>query len=347
VLGVVVLSGAVATGATYAVLKLQARTNPQSVDLGGGVTIAETSAITQVAAKAGPAVVSVVTQKSPSVVHGSGFVVTTDGYIVTTVDVVTGASTLTVFLAGDNSPKDARLVDYDCETHVAVIKADQLSGLPTLAFGDSNALVAGQSVIAIGGPLADSAVRPGVVSGLHRAVIADDATVPGSTNDISDTIQTTASFGSGVSGGPLLNISGQVVGIAVAAKQNGSQFDYAIDEAMVQGEVSQAVGSGQIVIASIGASAVDLQPQAAVLDGLPPGAQISSIDAGGPAAAAQLRSGDVITQIDDVKLDVAHPFSLVLRTDFHPNQRVTVTYVRDGQSSQVQLSLASERPHCQ
>jgi putative serine protease PepD len=346
-LGVALLSGGVAAGVTLAVLRLQSRTNPQQVDLRNGVTISESSAVTQVAAKATPAVVSIVTQQQPGLVHGSGFFVTTDGYIVTSVDVVTGAAMLTVFYPGDAKSHDARLIDYDCQTRVAVIKIDQVSGLPTLGFGDSTALVVGQTVIAVGGPLATSTVAPGVVSALHRAVAADDPIVAGRTDDISDTIQTTASFDRSGSGGPVLNVSGQVVGIAVAAKHGGVDFDYAIDEAMVQAEVTQILSSGLVVFASLGVTASDIGPQAASLQDLPVGALVSSVDPGGPAAGAGMKTGDVITQIDDVKLDAAHPLPLILRSGFHPSQRVTVTYFRNGQSSQVQLQLHSARPLCQ
>ena len=346
-LGVAVLSAGVATGATLVVLRLQSRTNPQQIDLRNGVTISESSAVTQVAAKATPAVVSIVTQQQPDLVFGSGFFVTTDGYIVTNVDVVTGATMLTVFYPGDAKRHDARLVDYDCQTRVAVIKIDQVSGLPTLGFGDSSALVVGQVVIAIGGPMATSIVEPGVVSALHRAVTADDPIVTGRTDGISDAILTTASIDRTGSGGPLLNVSGQVVGIAVAAKQGGIDFDYAIDEAMVQAEVTQILSSGQVVIATLGVSASDIGPQVASLQDLPVGALVSSVDAGGPAASAGIKAGDVITQVDDVKLDAAHPLTLILRTGFHPSQRVTVTYSRNGQASQVQLQLHSARPLCQ
>ena len=84
----------------------------------------------------------------------------------------------------------------------------------------------------------------------------------------------------------------------------------------------------------------------ASLTGLPEGAQLVTLDKGGPAAAAGLQNGDVITQVDDVKLDAAHPLSLVLRSRFHPNQRVAVTYTRAGTSTQTQLALAGQHPTC-
>ncbi len=132
VIAVVVLAALVAGGVTLGVLQLQSRTNPQSVNLRSGITITEDSAIVQAAARAKPAVVSVVTQLQPSLSAGSGYLATSDGYIVTNVQVIAHSSTLTVLLLGDTKPHKARLVDYDCQTGVAVIKIDQVSGLPTL-----------------------------------------------------------------------------------------------------------------------------------------------------------------------------------------------------------------------
>jgi len=131
----------VAAGVTLAILSLQARTNTQQVNLRNGVTISEDSAIITAAGKAKPAVVSIVTQHQPSLVRGSGYLATTDGYIVTNINVIAGSSGLTVLIPGDSKAHDARLVDYDCQTGVAVIKIDKVSGLPTLGFADPTALV--------------------------------------------------------------------------------------------------------------------------------------------------------------------------------------------------------------
>src|SRR5579872_2832446 len=126
-----VVTALVATGVTLTVLHFQSRTNAQQVNLQPGVTIAEDSAIVQAAAKAKPAVVSVVTQQQPStLVRGSGYLATSDGYIVTNINVIAGSSGMTVLVPNDSKPHDARLVDYDCQTGVAVIKIDKVSGLP-------------------------------------------------------------------------------------------------------------------------------------------------------------------------------------------------------------------------
>jgi putative serine protease PepD len=332
----------VAAGVTIGILQLESRTNPQQVNLRSGVTISEESAVIQVAARAKPAVVSVVTQDQPRLSHGSGYLVTSDGYIVTAVSVIAGAGTMTVLLAGDTKPHEARLVDYDCQTGVAVLKVDQVSGLPTLASADPSALVAGQLVVAIGGPLDGGAVSPGYVSALHRPIsVLDPAGVH--SVEISDTIQTSAVTASSTTGGPLLNVAGQVVGVAMPS-QGSSGF--ALNVADILDDLLQILSTGQVVVASLGITSTDLGQQAASLAGLPEGSQLVTVDKTGPAGAAGLQPGDVITQVEDVKVDAAHPLRLLLRSRFHPNQRVTVTYFRGGSSTQVQLTLAGQHPTC-
>src|SRR5207237_5612662 len=99
----------------------------------------EIPSISTAACKAKHALVSIVTQHQPSLVRGSGYLATTDGYIVTNINVIAGSSGLTVLIPGDSKAHDARLVDYDCQTGVAVIKIDKVSGLPTLGFADPTA----------------------------------------------------------------------------------------------------------------------------------------------------------------------------------------------------------------
>src|SRR6266568_2955482 len=177
-IGVILLAAVVASGVTLGVLRLQSRTNPQSVDIRSGVTISEDSAIVQAAARAKPAVVSVVTEQEPQLQAGSGYFVTSDGYIVTNVNVIAGASSMTVLVSGDTKLHQARLIDYDCQTAVAVVKIDQVSGLPTLAFGDPSAVVSGQVLVAVAGPLQGSAVTRGIVSALHRPASMSNPSVP-------------------------------------------------------------------------------------------------------------------------------------------------------------------------
>jgi putative serine protease PepD len=339
----VALVVATVAGVTLAILRLQARTNPQSVDIRSGVTISDDSAIVQAATRAKPAVVSIVTAQQPELLAGSGYLVTSDGYIVTSIGVLAGATSMSVLVPGDSRLHDARLIDYDCATAVAVVKIDQVSGLPTLAFGDTSAVVAGQVFVAVAGPLQGNAVTRGTVSALHSPASTSNPSAPDRSVQLSDTLQTDAVIDSGTGGGPVLNVGGQVIGVAMpgATGENG----YALNAADIQDDVQQIVQTGQVMVPSLGASTVDIGALGA-LKQLPEGAQIATVTEGGPADTAGLAIGDVITQLDEVKVDSSHPLTLLLRSQFHVNQRVTVTYTRGGSSSQVQLTLVGQHPTC-
>jgi putative serine protease PepD len=239
----------------------------------------------------------------------------------------------------------ARLVDYDCQTGVAVLKIDQVSQLPTLAFADPTALAQGQVVVAVGGPLDGSSVTPGYVSTMHRPAVVTETGTQRSV-EISDTVQTSSVIGASTAGGPLLNVGGQVVAVAMQTQGSNAPSGFGLNVADIVDDVQQILSSGQVVVSALGATSTDLTQQAAALTGLPEGSQLITVDKGGPAAGAGLQPGDVITQMDDVKLDAAHPLRLLLRSRFRPDQRVAVTYSRAGASTQVQLTLAGQHPVC-
>jgi len=179
---------------------------------------------------------------------------------------------------------------------------------------------------------------------MHRVASVRDPLNVGLTVQFSDTIQTNAAIDGGTSGGPLLNVNSQVV--AVAVESTSSLAGFGLNVADIQDDVQQILSTGQVVVSSIGATTNDLSAEAAALNGLPEGTQIVTIDKTGAAAAAALQVGDVITQVDDVKIDSEHPLSLLLRSRFHPRQRVTVTYSRAGATNQTELTLSGQHPTC-
>jgi len=317
-----IVGGVVAAGVTLGTLQLTARTNPQTLDLGSRVTLNEDSAGVTVAQKAIPAVVSIVAQEA-GLVHASGFLVTSDGFIVTNVSAISNAASLTVLLSNDSRRHDARVVDYDCSTGVAVLKIDQVAKLPTLVFGDSNALRVGQLVVALGGPLGQRQSTRGVVSSLHRTVTVD--ALSGAQDELSDVIVPDALIDRSNSGGPLLNVGGQVVGVLMAATGQGQPVGFAVPANDVQPEIEEIVRSGQLVVPALGLVSTDITPDQAALRGLVPGALVGQVTTAGPAANAGFKEGDVITALDDLKLDAAHPLGQVLRARFRPSQRVKVT----------------------
>ena len=340
-----IVSGAVSAGVTLAILRSQSRTNPQTVDLGSNVRITEDSAIIQVADKAAPTVGTVVTGRAGQGL-GSAFLTTSDGYLVTNAHVVANATGLAVIFAGSSARQDARLVDSDCQTDVAVLKVDGVASMPTLAFGDVTTLRAGQTVIAVGSPLGQHAVSSGIISSLHRTITVADPVAPATDRTYSDTIQSSVVVDSVSSGGPLLNVAGQVVGVAVAADSSSGPAAFAISAADIRAEVEQIIRDGKLVVPSLGIVSRDLTSQDAALQGVAVGASVTSVTRGGAAEAAGIKSGDIITAVDEVKLDDAHPLLQVLVNQFRPAQRVTLTLSRQGAATQVQATLGSMHPVC-
>ena len=331
-----IVSGAVSAGVTLAVLRLQSRTNPQTVDLGSNVHLTEDSAILQVATKAAPAVATIITGDAPSGPRlGSGFLTTSDGYIVTNAHVVANASALTVLFAGDSSAHDARLVDSDCQTDVAVLKVDGVSNLPTLAFGDPTGLKIGQSVVSVGSPLGARAAGRGIISSLHHPMTVSDPVTASGSLTIADTIQTDTLIDARSSGGPLLNVAGQVIGVSVAATHEAL--------AVV---VESDTRDGALVVPDLGVQTIQVTTADAALRSTPVGSLVSGLVAKGPAELAGVKTGDVITAVDELKIDDAHPLSQVLLTTFRPGQRVALSLSRQGTATQVQATLGRLHPSC-
>jgi putative serine protease PepD len=342
-----IVSGAVSAGVTLAILRAQSRTNPQTVDLGSNVRITEDSAIIQVADKASPAVATIVTGNTGQGSGlGSGFLTTSDGYIVTNAHVVANATGLTVIFAGDATRHDARLVDSDCQTDVAVLKVDGVSSLPTLAFGDTSTLRVGQSVVVVGTPLGGRVVEAGIIAALHRAISVAGPISPTTQQTLSDTFQTDAVSDPAISGAPVLNVAGQVVGVAVDTVSAGRETGFALSAQDVQTEVEQIVRDGRLVVPSLGVLAAQVTAADAALKGTSPGAEVVTVNAGGPAQAAGIQSGDVIIAVDEVRLDDAHPLQQVLIGQFRQGQRVTITLQRNGSATQVQATLGGGHPEC-
>jgi putative serine protease PepD len=332
--------GAVAAGVTLGILHQQARTNQQSVDLGSRVTISEDTATANVALKAQPAVVAIVSSDSPTP-RGSGFLVTSDGYIVTTLTVAANAKDLSVLIPGDSHRHDARLVDYDCQTGIAVLKVDNVSSLPTLAFGDPTSLKVGENAVAVGGV---DGVSRGVISAMHQAIALPDPLGSSVTIQLPDVIYTDAAVAPADLGGPLLNVGGQVVGVLAVANR-APNVALAVDD--LQSAVEEIIQAGQLTVPSLGALAVTVTSGEVGLAGGTMGAKIEYVEPGGPAQQAGLKVGDVITQLDDQKLDDQHALPQVLRNRFKAGQKVAVSYSRGGSTGQVQLTVLDERPACQ
>lgn len=275
---------------------------------------------------------------------GSGVIITPDGYIVTNHHVIENASRLKVKL-NDNRTYEARLIGSDPATDVALIKIDA-EDLPTLPFGNSDELRLGEWVLAIGSPYElYSTVTAGIVSAKGRNL--ND--VP-SQFSISSFIQTDAAVNPGNSGGALVNVRGQLVGINTMIKSPTGSFtgySFAIPVSIVQKVVTDLKEYGVVQRAMIGVSYQEVNDAFIEKFGEEykikdiGGVYVAEVDPDGGAAAAGVKKGDVITEIDGIKITSS---SVMLEhiAKHRPGEKVTLTVMRDGKSRQVEVILRNK-----
>ena len=262
---------------------------------------------------------------------GSGFIIGSDGYIMTNAHVVKEVDQVIVTLT-DKREFKARIVGADARTDVAVVKIDA-TGLPAVKIGDANRLRVGEWVLAIGSPFGlDNTVTAGIVSAKQR-----------DTGDYLPFIQTDVAVNPGNSGGPLLNLRGEVVGInsQIYSRSGGFMgisFAIPIDEAMRVADQLRA--SGKVTRGLIGVQIDQVSKDVAESIGLgrPRGALVRSVETGSPADKAGIEAGDVITRFDGTEIDkVSDLPRLVGNTK--PGTRSRVTVLRRGKSSDVTVVI--------
>lgn len=312
-------------------------------------TLTEESAVINVADQDGKAVVEIKTTiSSPDMFiqqeqHGigSGFIVRSDGYIVTNNHVVENAKQLQVILRDKSKTYDARVVGTSPDDDVAVLKIDA-QDLPALTWGDSSALKVGQLAIAIGSPLGQqNSVTKGVISALHRSISVPDAST-GQIEDILNAIQTDAQINPGNSGGPLLNSAGQVVGVNFAIEQAaaGPGLGFALDGNAARDIANQLIQTGHVNRPYLGVTYQQLDETAAAANNLVVGALVTDITPGSPADRGGVKIHDVVTKVNDQSIDDDHPLKDVLR-QYAPGTRVSVTVYRNGKYQTLQVTLGT------
>jgi serine protease Do len=283
---------------------------------------------------------------------GSGVIIDPSGLILTNHHVVQDADTVSVVLA-DGQVFDGTVAGVDTYTDLAFVKIDG-SGLPTAELGDSSAIQVGQLAIAMGDPLGDfpGSVTSGIVSGLDRTIVVTDVST-GEANQLSHLIQTDAAINPGNSGGPLLDGDGKVVGIDTAQAGAATGIGFAIPIDLAKPIITQVLAGDPIARPWIGIyyRAVDAQVAKDNKLGSDTGAWIHTaagaegtapdpIVAGGPAATAGLKDGDIITAIDGQTIDAQHPLDLVLLSHA-PGDVIALTVLRDGTSTSMDLTLGT------
>jgi S1-C subfamily serine protease len=313
----------------------------------------ETS-ITKSVQKVGPAVVTVVGtipgqltffgQTGDQTVSGTGFFITDQGYILTNNHVVEGTKEVNIVLS-DGTQEKATIVGTDPYSDIAVLKTD--AKVPAVAsLGNSDKLDPGESVIAIGSPLGDfkNTVTVGVVSATGRSIDS------GNGYTIENLIQTDAAINHGNSGGPLVNLAGEVIGINTLIVRNTGSGDvaeglgFAIPVNTAQAVAQQIIQQGYFARPYMGISFQPINPDIASRYNLPAqwGVYITRVESGSPADNAGLKENDIITKVGDITLDETHSYVNSL-FKYKPGDTIPLTVMRNGKGTQLQVTLGEAK----
>ncbi|GAA4695906.1 S1C family serine protease [Phytohabitans rumicis] len=293
-----------------------------------------------VAERVSPSVVTVRVAASGGSSVGSGFVATADGYVITNDHVVEGASGGATVVFSDGSTASGSVVGHDAESDIAVIKVSRPNLVP-VEFGDSEAIAVGDPVLAFGSPLAlANTVTAGIVSALDRTIQSGE---PGGQVRYYAAIQTDAAVNQGNSGGPLVDGAGRVIGVNSVIKSLAADEEqagniglaFAIPINQAKRVAQDIIDTGKARRTVIGATVAD--------NGRNPGGgvRLSAVDAGGPAAAAGLKAGDVVTKLDGRLLEEGTDLIALVRK-YAPGAVVTVEYRRGSTKQTASVTLAAD-----
>lgn len=311
------------------------------------------SEVTDVVGEVGPAVVTVVNYQPQGISlfgtpisrnsSGSGFIISSQGFIVTNNHVIEGFEHLEVILS-DGTTLPAKLIGSDAYADLAILQVD--GEMPAIAkWGNSDTLKSGEPLIAIGSSLGDftNTVTVGVVSATERSIEIDqDYSLEG-------LIQTDTAINQGNSGGPLLNLAGEVVGINTLIVRGDGQgavvaegLGFAVSSNTARAIAEQVILNGSFARPNMGIRWVTITPGLSARYRLPVknGIYITDIQGDGPAAMAGLAPGDIITKIQDDPIDSEHPFQNQL-FQFEPGDRISVQILRDGDLIDEEIDLGT------
>lgn len=313
------------------------------------------TAVTQTVQAVSPAVVTVVGtvpgqstffgQSGDATVSGSGFFISDQGYVLTNNHVVEGTKEVKIILA-DGTEETATVVGTDRYSDIAVLKAD--GTVPAVAkLGDSSLLQPGETVIAIGSPLGDfkNTVTEGVVSATGRSIDS------GQGYQVEGLIQTDAAINHGNSGGPLVNLAGEVIGIntmIVRSSGNGDVAEglgFAIPVNTAQEVSKQLLTNGYVSRPFMGINYQAISPDVAAMYNLPVqwGIYVQNVAADSPANTAGLKKGDIIDSLNGTKLDATHQY-LNMLYQLKPGDKVTLGVMRDGKEISIDITLGETSP---
>lgn len=280
---------------------------------------------------------------------GTGFILSSDGYIATNKHVVSGASKIGVILDDGTAYEDVELVGTDPLNDFAIIKINNVNNLSPVKLGDSKTTSAGQQVVAIGNALGayQNSVTSGIISGKGRSLTATDS---GRTQyeTLSDMIQTDAAINGGNSGGPLVNAAGEVIGINTAYASQGNNVGFAIPISSVKGIIKNVLSGKGFERAVIGVRYINLTPTIAKEKNLSVtrGALIASsknnkaIISGSAGDKAGLKENDIITAVNGTEIGSSGSLSSLIG-EYSVGDTVKITVVRGGKTETLELTLAA------
>ncbi len=276
---------------------------------------------------------------------GSGFIISSDGLILTNRHVVSSETADFVVILNDGREFQGEVLARDPLNDIALIDIDA-KGLPTLSLGDSDAIQIGQTVLAIGNALGEfsNSVTKGIVSGINRRIVAGTGV---QSDVIESAIQTDAAINQGNSGGPLLNEGGRVIGINTAVSRDGQSIGFAIPVNTAKVVVDSFQEFGRIVRPWLGVRYVLINPELAELNNIETkngavvvgaGNDVPAVIPGSPAEKAGLLENDVIISINDVVItEQQSPSELIGNRQV--GDVVTMVVVRDGEEVTLTATL--------
>jgi len=269
---------------------------------------------------------------------GTGFLIEANGFVLTNNHVIDGADKVEVTV-GETDVYTAKIVGRDPATDLALLKIDGTKPFPTLSLGDSDRIRVGEWVMAIGDPLQfDKTVTVGVISGKGRAPGLSQAT-----RSFENLIQTDAAINFGNSGGPLVNVAGEVIGINTAISRFAQNIGFAVPINVARRLLPQ-LKEGKVVRGFLGIQIGPIEPEMQESLGLKSrdGALVQSVEKGMPADKAGLKHEDVIVRVDDAP--VRNNRDLIdYVSGKRPGTKVTITYVREGKERTTVATLETRR----
>jgi serine protease Do len=329
-----------------------------------------------VVAKANPAVVSIVITKDVPVIEqyyqqfnlfgtlnipqqnqsdtqqqeiggGSGFFVSSDGYIVTNSHVVEDSTANYTVITSNGQKYGAKILAKDSTLDVAILKIDG-KDFKYLSFANSDKLQLGQTAIAIGNALAQyqNSISMGIVSGLSRSIVAGDSST-GNSEQLEGVIQTDAAINPGNSGGPLLDIKGDVIGVNVAVENNAENISFALPGNMVKGIADSVKKNGEIIRPYLGVRYTQVTESLKQTNNLSVdyGALVSrgstsdelAVIPGSPADKAGIVENDIILEVDGIKLENKSLVSIIRQKQV--GQTVKLKILHDGKEKEISVKL--------